>query len=142
MPAMTPSTDLSPHNITQLPDPYRNVNNSTCRRAPSRRGFSPPLTEVEVGGVLRLEHHLPTWVRQHEEQHVGGAMAAEVVGDGVHPLDLLRQPTLDLLEEGHPVGRAPARVGPGEGSASGRTEGAEDIALAAPTVVDLLPGAA
>ena len=40
----------------------------------------PQLDEVEVGGVFGLEHHLPARMRQHEEQHVGGAVAAQVVG--------------------------------------------------------------
>src|SRR3712207_5323047 len=100
----------------------------------------PRLDEVEVGGILRLEHHLPARVRQHEQEHVGGAMAAQVVGDGVDPLDPSGQPGFDLLQEGHPVGGATARVGPGEGGAGRRAEGAEDVALAAPAVVDLLPG--
>src|SRR5919107_5857860 len=69
-------------------------------------------------------------------------MAAQVVGDGVDPLDPPGQPGFDLLEEGHPVGGAPARVGPGEGGARRGTEGAEDGALAAPAVVDPLPGPA
>src|SRR5918997_3887531 len=102
----------------------------------------PRLDEVEVGGVFRLEHHLPARVRQQEQQHVGSAMAAQGVGNGVNALDLLRQPALDLLQEGHPVGGAAARVGPGESSARRGTEGAEDVALAAPAVVDLLPGPA
>jgi len=44
MPATIPAADLSPHNITQMPDPYRDVSSSTYKCAPSRRGFSPPLT--------------------------------------------------------------------------------------------------
>jgi len=102
----------------------------------------PRLDEVEVGGVLRLEHHLPARVRQHEEQHVNRAVAAQVVGDGVDPLDPLRQPALDLLQEGHPVADATARVGSREGGAGLGAEGAEDVALAAPAIVDLLPGPA
>jgi len=43
-PATIPAADLSPHNITQMPDPYRDVSSSTYKCAPSRRGFSPPLT--------------------------------------------------------------------------------------------------
>src|SRR3712207_6436674 len=73
---------------------------------------------------------------------VCGTMAAQVVGDGVDPLDILRQPALDLLQEGHPMRGAPARVGPRQGGAGRRAEGAEDVALAAPTVVDLPPGPA
>jgi len=102
--------------------------------------FPPRLDQVEVGGVFRLEHHLPARVRQHEQQHIGCVVAAQIVGDGVDPLDLVRYPALDLFEEGYPVASAPTRVGAGEGGSSGGTEGAEDVALAAPTIVDLLPG--
>src|SRR3712207_2123532 len=79
---------------------------------------------------------------EHEEQHVGGAVRAEVVGDRVDPLSARRQPVLDLLQERHPIGGAPAWIGPREGGAGRRAEGAEDVALAAPAVVDLLPGPA
>jgi hypothetical protein len=68
-------------------------------------------------------------------------VAAQVVGDGVDPLGLSGQPGFDLLEEGHPVGGTTARVGPREGDARRRAEGAEDVALAAPAVIDLLSGA-
>jgi len=47
MPATIPAADLSPHNITQMPDPYRDVSSSTYKCAPSRRGFSPPLTQAK-----------------------------------------------------------------------------------------------
>ena len=69
-------------------------------------------------------------------------MAAQVAGGGVDPRDVLRQPALDLPQKGDPVGGATARVGPGEGGAGRRAEGAGDVALAAPPVVDLLPGPA
>src|SRR3954470_19573861 len=58
----------------------------------------PRLNQVEVR--RGLEHHLPAWMRQQEQQCVSSAMAAQVVGDGVDPRDLLRQPTLNLLQEG------------------------------------------
>src|SRR5687768_8887347 len=41
----------------------------------------PGLDQVEVGRVLGLEHHLPAWVGEHEQEHVRGAMAAQVVHD-------------------------------------------------------------
>jgi len=47
---------------------------------------------------------------------------------------------LDLFQKGHPAGGAPSRVGLGEGVARGRPKGAEDVALAAPAIVDLLSG--
>src|SRR5215213_8260666 len=65
-------------------------------------------------------------------------VAAQVIGDGVDPLDILRQPALDFLQEGHPGGGPTPRVGSREGGAGCRTEGAEDIALTAPAVVDFL----
>src|SRR5512134_2634495 len=102
----------------------------------------PWLDEVEGGGVFRLEHHLPAWVRQHEEQDISGAVAAQIIGDGVDALNVLRQPTLDVLQEGHPVGGITPWVGSREGGARRRAEGTEDVTLAAPPVVDLLPGTA
>src|SRR3954470_1610869 len=102
----------------------------------------PRLDQVEGGGVFGLEHHLPAWMGQHEQQHVGGAVAAQVVGDGVDPLDILRQPALDVLQEGHPVGGPTPRVGSCEGGSRRGAESPEDIALAAPAVVDLLPSPA
>ncbi len=80
-------------------------------------------------------------MRKQEQQHVGGPMAAQVVHDRVDPLRLGRQPELDLLQEVHPIGGAAPGVGPGEGVPGGGAEGAEDVALAAPAVVDLLLGA-
>src|SRR5687767_5392634 len=67
-------------------------------------------------------------------------MRAQIVHDRVDPLDLARQPALDLLQERHPAGGAAPERGPGEGLARGGLEGTEDVALAAPTVVDLLLG--
>src|SRR3954454_10845307 len=97
---------------------------------------------IRLRYAARLEHHLPARVRQQEQQRVGGAVTAQVVRDGIDPPNLLRQPWLDRLQEGHPVGRATARVGMREGSARGRAESLEDRAFAAPAIVDLLPGAA
>src|SRR5215213_4797354 len=77
-------------------------------------------------------------MRQREQQHISGAMAAQVIGDGIDPLDPFRDPVFDLVQEGHPVAGAPARVGPRDGSTRCRAEGAEDVAFAASAVVDLL----
>jgi hypothetical protein len=62
------------------------------------------------------------------------------VQDRIDPLDLGWQPHLDLFQEGHPAGRAARQVRPGERLAGSGAEGADDVALAAPAVVDLLPG--
>src|SRR3954468_16471597 len=78
-------------------------------------------------------------MRQHEQQDVGGAVAAEVIGDGIDPLDLLWQPTLHLFQEGHPVGSATPRGGEGGGGGCRGTGGTEHVSFAAPSVVDLLP---
>jgi hypothetical protein len=65
----------------------------------------PWLDQVEVGSAFRLEHHLPARIRQHEQQPIGGAVAAQVVGNDADPLSLLRQPgVFDRLQEDHPVG--------------------------------------
>ena len=46
----------------------------------------PWLDQVEIGGVLGLEDHLPARVRQHEQQHVRGTVRAQIVEDDVDPL--------------------------------------------------------
>jgi hypothetical protein len=62
-------------------------------------------------------------------------VAAQVVDNGVDPLDVLRQPALDLPEERHPVGGTTGRVkaAPTAGKVT------EDIAFATPSLVDPLP---
>jgi transposase len=57
----------------------------------------PGLDEVEVRGVCRLEDEFPARVRQREEQHVGGAMGAEVVEHGVDARHVGGRAALDLL---------------------------------------------
>jgi hypothetical protein len=49
-----------------------------------------------------------------------------------------RPPALPLFQEGHPGAGAPPWVGPREGGPRRRAEGAEDIARAAPPIVDCL----
>jgi len=68
------------------------------------QNFPPRLNQVEVGGVLGLEHHLPAWVSEHEQQDVHGTMCAQMIGDRVDPLGFARQPGLDPFQEVHPVG--------------------------------------
>src|SRR4051812_47808880 len=102
----------------------------------------PGLDQVQVGGVLGLEDELPARVQQAEQQHVGRAVDVEVVEHGVDALDRGIDPGLDLAQEVDPVDRGAALVGGGEGLAGRGLEGAEHVAGdAAPTVVDLLPGA-
>src|SRR5688500_7978919 len=64
---------------------------------------------------------------------------AQIVGDGVDPFGISRQPKLDLLQERHPICGTLARAGPREGGPRRRTARAEDVALAAPAVVDVMP---
>ena len=68
-------------------------------------------------------------------------MGAQVVQHRVDPLDVGVEPALDLLQEVDPVGGGAAGVGRGQRLAGRRAEGAEDVAVAAPPVVDLLGGA-
>ena len=77
-------------------------------------------------------------MRQRKEQHIDRAVGAEVVQDGVDPHALGGQPAVHALQEIHPVGDGAAGVGHGEGVASGRLEGAEDLAFLAAAVVNLL----
>src|SRR5205807_1818481 len=56
------------------------------------------------------------------------------------PLDLRGDPLLEMAKEVGPVGRRPAAVGAGHRLAAGRSEGAEDVPLAAAAVVDFLLG--
>src|SRR3954467_1916421 len=102
--------------------------------------FPPRLDQVQVSRILGLEHELPARVGQSKEQHIGGAVEVEVVHHGVDPLDPSLDPALDRAEEIDPVRGGAARVGGGECLPRGRAEGAEDIAPAAPAVVDLLLG--
>jgi hypothetical protein len=64
----------------------------------------------------------------------------EVVHHGVDPRDIGFDPALDRAEEIDPVRGGAAGVRGGECLPRGRSEGTEDIALAASAVVDLLLG--
>src|SRR3954466_8133194 len=98
--------------------------------------------QVQVGGVLGLEHELQARMQQAEQQHVGGAVDGEVVEHGVDPLDRGIDPGFDLAQEVDPVDGGAALVGQGEGGTGRGLEGAEHVAGdATPAVVDLLPGA-
>src|SRR5260370_23967891 len=67
-------------------------------------------------------------------------MGTQIGEDGVDPLDRRSDPVLRLLQEGDEVGGGTPRRGPGQRVAGRRLEGAEDVALAAPPVVELLLG--
>ena len=100
----------------------------------------PRFDQVQVSRIFGLEDELPARMGQSKEQHIGGAVEIEVVPHGVDPLDPSLDPALDRAEEIDPVCGGAAGVGGGEGVPRGRSEGAEDIAFAAPAVVDLLLG--
>src|SRR6266849_5868451 len=98
------------------------------------------LDPVQVGGIGRLEDKLPARVARAEEQHVVSMMGVEVVQNGIHSLDLGRELLLHLLQEVNPVRDGAPRKVLGERLTSRRLERPEDVALAAATIVDLLPG--
>ena len=100
----------------------------------------PWLDQVEVGRILGLEDEFPARMEQAEQQHVGRAVGAEVVGHGIDPLDRGIDPGFDLAQEVDPVGRGAAIIGVSKGRAAGRLEGPENLAAAPPAVVDLLFG--
>ena len=77
-----------------------------------------PLIE-ETPGAARAGDAGP--LARHRQHHAVEGVPRRHPGDD--PRDVLRQPALHLFEEGYPVGRAPARVGPGEGGAGCRAEG-------------------
>src|SRR3954464_5520614 len=100
----------------------------------------PWLDQVEVGRILGLEDELPAWMEQAEQQHVGRAVGAEVVGHGIDPLDRGIDPGFDRAQEVDPVGCRSAIIGVSKGRAAGRLEGPENVAAAPPAIVDLLFG--
>src|SRR3954454_10836447 len=90
--------------------------------------------------AFRLEHELPARVSEREQEHIGGTVDVEIVHHRVDPLDPGLDPALDRAEEIDPVRGGAARVGCGEYLPRSRPKGAEDIALAASAIVDLLFG--
>src|SRR3954468_7694255 len=101
----------------------------------------PRLDQVQVGGVLGLEHELPARMQQAEQQHVGRAVDVEVVEHGVDPLDRRIDPALDRAQEIDPVDGGAALISQREGRTGGRLQGAEDVTSdTTPAVVDLLLG--
>src|ERR671913_1547447 len=78
-------------------------------------------------------------MREQEQQHVRGAMRVQIVQDCINALRCGRYPRLDPRQEVDEGGAPPSRIGLRERLARCRTECPEDVALGAPTVVDLLP---
>src|SRR5260370_33888029 len=62
------------------------------------------------------------------------------VADGVDPLPRAGKPSIHRFEEVDRVGDGAPRVGKCASLAGGRAEGANDVPLLAPTVIDLLTG--
>src|SRR5215212_648107 len=77
-------------------------------------------------------------MRQHEQQHVGGAMRTQVIHDRVHPPGRARDPALNVLQEVDPMGAAASRIGMRERFARRRTEGPGDVAFGAAAIINLL----
>jgi hypothetical protein len=101
----------------------------------------PRFDQVQVGGVRGLEDELPPGVGEREEEHIGGAVGAPVVEDGVDPLHPWVDPGLDQFQAGDEVGGGATLGRPRQRLTRRRFERAEDLALAAAAVVDLLLGA-
>src|SRR3954468_14141132 len=101
----------------------------------------PGLDQVQVGGILGLEHELPARMQQAEQQHVGRAVDVEVVEHRVDPRDRRIDPGLDHAQEVDPVGRGATLEGQGESLAAHWLQRAEDVpGHTAPAIVDLLLG--
>ena len=117
-----------------------------CLKAPSlqREGtqhLPPRLQQVQIGGIDRLEHELPTRVGQREQQHVGGGVGVEIVHHRVNPFNSRVDPPLDLAEEVNPICNGAAGVSGGERSAAGGLQGAKHVAgYVATAIIDFLFG--
>ncbi len=68
------------------------------------QGLPPRLDQVQVSCALRLKHEFPPWIREIEQQHVRTPMRRQVVQHHVHPLERLRHPGFETLQE---VGKVP-----------------------------------
>lgn len=110
------------------------------RQRQGAQHLPPGLNQVQGGGVLRLKDDLPARMDQREEQHVGRAMRAQILPDGLDALDLRGEPAVDLVEEVHPISGGPAAIGGGERIAGGGAEGAKHLAGLTPAVIDRLAG--
>jgi len=95
----------------------------------------PRLNQVQVGGVRGLEDELPARMGQREEQHVGGALGAQVVAHRLDALDAWIKPARDVVEKIGPVDGRAAWIGSREGAAGGGLEGATDGPALPPAVV-------
>src|SRR5690242_20616992 len=84
---------------------------------------------------------MPTRIGQGKKQHLSRPMRREVVDEGKGCLGLGSYPGIHRLQEVHPVSRGTPRVGQRKGATVAGFKGAENVALAAPAVIDFLPGA-
>jgi hypothetical protein len=94
--------------------------------------------EVQGGGIFGLEDELPAGVGEGKEEHIRGAVGAQVIEDDVDAFKGGGDPALDLLQERDDVGSRAPLGRPGEDRAGVWLESAEDLAGAATTIVDLL----
>src|SRR5258708_10943274 len=98
----------------------------------------PRFNQVQIRRTFGLEEKLPAQVRQREQQHVGCPMHVKNIEDCVDCRELRGEPGIDLLQEVNPVGDRAPIIRLGEGRAVDRSEGAEDVTLAAAPVINLL----
>src|SRR5215470_19235981 len=68
-------------------------------------------------------------------------MDVEIVQNGIDGLCFLRDPSVDALQELDPIGNGASRIRLREGLARRGSKGPKDIALASPTIINLLPSA-
>ena len=69
-------------------------------------------------------------------------MRGEVIDDGKDLFGFRSYPGINRLQEVHPVSRGAPRVGQRKGPTVPGFKGAENVDLAAPAIVNFLPGAA
>src|SRR3954469_10177886 len=125
----------------RLPDLGPGLETAALQRQRAQH-LPPGLDQVQVGGVLGLEHELPARMQQAEQQHVGRAVDVKVVEHRVDPFHRRIDPGLDRAQEVDPVDRGATLVGQREGGAGRRLQGAKDISGdIAPAIIDLLLGA-
>jgi hypothetical protein len=106
-----------------------------CQRA---QHLPPGLDQGEVGRILRLADELPTGRGARTQQDIGGPMGTQISHDRIDPLDVRGKPRLHLRQAIYIGCRRPAGVRRRQGFTSGGLEGADEIPLAPPPLVNRL----
>jgi len=117
--------------------PRRDAPPRECQRP---QHFPPWFDAVQVGRLCRPEDARPAGVYQGEPHDIGGPMGAQILHHRLEPLDIWGNPRLHSCEAVNVVRCGPSRTGRRQRRAIGRPEGANDIALAAAPLVNLLGG--